>query len=129
MSTSVEWFEKVRQHEDVLERLVADYHPAAMMPRPSTPLLPITAPSAERARQEVANLVKGESNVSPRDRFRSALRHEDVESMYTVLNQTWFGVPESTGCWDLEGFSELVELLEDPPEEEEEVCDAVSHSD
>ena len=34
----------------------------------------------------------------------------------SLLNSAWFGVPESTQCWKLEGFKEAIDLLEDPPD-------------
>lgn len=32
----------------------------------------------------------------------------------------WFGVPESTSCWSIPGFGQAVDLLDDPPEDQED---------
>lgn len=36
------------------------------------------------------------------------------------MSETWFGVPESTLCWQIQGFKEACDLLDDPPETEDE---------
>jgi hypothetical protein len=39
--------------------------------------------------------------------------------MISLMNDTWFGVPESRSYIDkLSGYWEMVGLLEDPPEED-----------
>ncbi len=55
---------------------------------------------------------------SPLARFDDALACGDWETLWTLLNETWIGVPESTSCWSIRGFAEAVALLEDPPEDD-----------
>jgi len=43
---------------------------------------------------------------------------QDISKAMKLLNDAWFGVPESTDCWQIYGFKEAVDLLDDPPEEE-----------
>jgi hypothetical protein len=121
--TKQEWLEKATEHKDKLVDLIDNYHPAshAIHVKKSHDL-PITAPSAESASRIVREKInKEESGLAyPRDRFQSALAAGDWLTIYSLLNGAWFGVPESTACWQVRGFKEAVDLMEDLPEEEEE---------
>jgi hypothetical protein len=119
MKTSV-WLAQARQHKDVLASLVAQYHPGSATFAPAD--LPITASCPESAcrfvRKEIAEEFANHE-VGVRERFETAFEAGNVSEIYSLLNSAWFGVPESTSCWRIEGFSEAVGLLEDPPEEDE----------
>lgn len=124
--TISEWIDQAKTHRQVLVSLLENYHPA--MSRDETerlftqPHLPITAPLAEQACQAVRERIKTDAKfqaISPVARFYEALEASDVGTIMTLLNQAWFGVPESSNCWRIIGFSEACDLLEDPPEEEE----------
>lgn len=41
-------------------------------------------------------------------------------ALYAVLSCAWVNVPDTPACWDIKGFGEAVELLEDPPEDSPE---------
>lgn len=120
--TTKEWLEKAREHQAILTTFIADWHPA----RPSEKSLfgehyRITASIAETACVAVREKIKEEeiSKPAPVQRFLTALETDDVDEAYSLLNSAWFGVPESTSCWRIPGFSRAVDLLEDPPEPEE----------
>lgn len=110
------WLSLVQHNRDKLLSLIESYHPAS---NPRRVGLPITAPNAELAcenvRQSIAN--RERNRPSPTVRFSTAIDKGDVGEVMSLLNGAWFGVPESTSCWRLEGFKEAVDLLEDPPEE------------
>ncbi len=112
MMTQYEWIQYARDNKDVLEELIRAYHPALMTDKQ----LKITAPNAERACQVVRDKIKEETKYNPLEYFRVALSHNDIKKIYGILNSAWFGVPESTDCWRIEGFKEAVALLEDMPE-------------
>jgi hypothetical protein len=87
--------------------------------------LEITAPNAEVARQTVVKhmLMNGECQGDPVKRLEVALAVGNIGEINSILNRAWFGVPESTSCWNIRGFKEAVDLMDDPPEQEEEVTE------
>jgi hypothetical protein len=116
--TKQEWINQVHKHKDALLNLIESYHPASRVTKGHS-ALPITAPGAESACRVVREKIAAEEGnlAYPRDRFLNALAEDDWQEIDSLLNSAWFGVPESTSCWQIEGFSEAVDLIEDPPEE------------
>lgn len=122
-----EWIAKARQHREKLVRLVEEWHPASQgkgnirAARKKDLDLNITAPGAETAcavvRKQIA--AKERQMGTPVSRLEDAIERGDVKAVVSLLNAAWFGVPESTHCWGIVGFREAVELLEDPPEDED----------
>jgi hypothetical protein len=128
------WLTKAREHQVKLRQLIADYHPSARRPAAyqkeaviftdgdvvavDAPTMPITAPAAEQACQQVRTLIRKEEPIDPLIRWDNAIANGDVGEIDSLLNGAWFGVPESTSCWSIPGFSEAVELIEDPPDME-----------
>lgn len=113
------WLEKVRDNSDDLRDLIRYYHPSAgrCVTRPS---MPITAPNAEAACAVVRNQIATEQPSDPVLRFNAAVERGDVGEIMSLLEGAWFGVPESTACWNVRGFSVAVDLLDDPPSAEED---------
>ncbi len=102
----------------MLGSIISRHHPTANKLFGSG--LTITAPNAELVCAAVRkDIRKGIDAAIPiLNRFDSALKRNDADEIYNLLQETWFGVPESTDCWRIEGFSELVDLLDDPWEED-----------
>jgi hypothetical protein len=113
-----EWLEQCRQNGSVLLEVVGNYYPY----RGNEPhsIGPITAKSAQCVCDTIcASIINEESSsLDPSARFGVALERGDVAALSSMLSSTWFGVPESTSCWGVTGFKELVDLLDDPPEYE-----------
>jgi hypothetical protein len=63
-------------------------------------------------------IIAESGKMNPVAQFDSALAAGDIGQLMTLLNGAWFGVPESTECWGIEGFKIAVDLMDDPPEEE-----------
>ena len=121
--TRQEWIEAARKHEEVLRELLRKWHPrqetvATAQLRED---LVYSAPGAERACEVVRDAIRKEGEGQPKvlSQFTKALADGDVETLYGLLQQAWFGVPETTGCWKIVGFKEAVDLLDDIPEDEE----------
>jgi hypothetical protein len=76
----------------------------------------ITAPAAERACEEVRQRIKDQNDSDPLERFDTALEAGDWRTVYSLLDQAWFGVPETTSCWRIDGFTQAVDLMDDPPD-------------
>ena len=95
-----------------------NYHPGVMKAEQLSDF-EITAPGAEAAsvviRERIAAETKGRDILAEFDR---AVEREDIQALYSILNSAWFGVPESTSCWQIPGFKVAVSLLDDPPEPE-----------
>lgn len=115
--TRSRWLQQVSDHAGELRQLVGDYHPSTKRERPF-PVGPITAPGAEQACVEVREKIRNEESSDPVVRFDRALALGDIGELNTLLNGAWFGVPESTGCWSIPGFSIACDLMDDLPEEE-----------
>lgn len=107
--TMQEWWAELDKHWDKLLPIIQQYHPSrteSYEPGPSVIL-------AEHACENVRRKIRQEGPIGP----TFAKETRNYEMMSSILSGTWFGVPETTGCWDIEGFRELVSLLEDPPDE------------
>jgi hypothetical protein len=118
--TEKQWLEKVQENSAVLLAFVNDWHPTRLRERPRLPKpMPITAPNAENSRQLcVASILKeDEDPMSIPQRWQRATDLKDTNEFYSLMNAAWMGVPESTSCWNIEGFSMAANLLSDPPED------------
>lgn len=129
-----QWLQKVSDNAGVLRQLIADWHPSARRPAAiqresvlftdgdavavDAPSMPITAPNAERACQWIRQDIRAKEPADPLSRWDKALSDGDVGEIMSLLESTWFGVPESTDCWNIPGFAVAVNLLDDPPEME-----------
>lgn len=115
---TTDWLKQCRAHQTVLRSVVEQYYPTKNRRETS---MEITASRAEIACQNVRDIIiRRDGNVrvlKPEIRFDSALANNDAADLYDLLSSTWFGVPESTSCWDIVGFKELVDLLDEPPDE------------
>lgn len=115
--TKKEWIAKTKANLPDLRDLIARYHPSSKgFGGISLVGLPITAPGAEEACGNVRKAIAGDpKNLNPLLRFQEAIDKQDISTMYSILNDAWFGVPESTSCWRIRGFSIAVDLMEDVP--------------
>lgn len=112
--TEREWLDTATAHRAALAALLRAYHPANISAR--NPPMKITAVAAERACENVREDIRRNHEGDPVAQFDEAIKGGDVNTAMRLLDQAWFGVPESTSCWNIEGFKEAVDLLDDPPE-------------
>lgn len=119
MITEKEWIQQVKMNKDKLRILILTYHPNRnpLTARYATVNTPITAQGAELACASIRRTIQNKGDLAPEVRFDLALMQDDVEGIEIILNEVWFGVPESTSCWDIPGFKEAVNLLENLPGE------------
>jgi len=115
--TREDWLARFNQHKEVLTSFVAGWHPRSILyGKQENVELPITAPNAEIACEEAR------SQIGPVDVFKKwskAVQEQDADTLSQMLSSAWFGVPESTSCWQITGFKEAVDLLDDPIEYDE----------
>lgn len=115
---NAEWTAKAKASRDKLEKFVSDWHPRS--PKQASTKDTITAPVSETARHIVVEHVRKQEKPNPVERFRAALDAGNGMEVCNILNAAWFGVPETTACWSYTGFSEAVDLMEDPADDWQE---------
>ena len=113
METSA-WLAQVKEHQEKLRALVERYHPGCVQPRDKS--LTITAPNAESTSEMFRVRIKRSTKSDPITDWDNAIANSNYDKIFNLISSTWLGVPESTDCWSLRGFSEAVDLLEDPPD-------------
>jgi hypothetical protein len=113
--TEQEWLTQVDSAKDKLRYLLQHYHPAQIHQK-KYEKLPITANNAEQACEVVRDKIRKNWEGDPVKEFQDALDMRDCVKIYKLLGDAWFGVPESTSCWNITGFKEAVDLMDDPPE-------------
>lgn len=113
--TEQQWIEYAKTHKDKLITFIRDWHPSSNG-KVQYHELDITAKNAERACQIVRDKIQKEGKEkSPVEQFEFALASNDIQVINSILNSAWFGVPESTGCWNQVGFREAVNLMDELP--------------
>lgn len=113
-----EWMTEVKANQGLLREFISNYHPGMDTYRRKS--MNITAPNAERACQVVRSEIKRSTISNPLVDFDNAVKENNWGKINSLLNSAWFGVPESTSCWQIKGFSEAVALMEDIPDMEDE---------
>jgi len=108
-----EWLALACLERPALASLIRNYHPSNRKTAPKP--LKTSAPAAQAACNLICKKIAAESDQSPDIRFSNALALGDVAEIHNLLSDTWFGVPETTGCWKIRGFKVAVDLLDDPP--------------
>lgn len=109
--TAAEWWSLAESHRDNLRRLVLDFHPAAR----SVPKywdgkdFPITARNAESACLRVREEISREFDGDVGERFDALLKGREAK-LAVLLNETWFGIPESVSAHSIPGFGVLCDL-------------------
>lgn len=112
-----EWLGIVEENWDDLKDLVLGYHPRASYDPPE---MPITAPRAEAACEVIRKQIAEEGKPITWDDLERMKTEGDVSGLSSAFSASWFGIPESLGCWTVPGFRVLCDLLDDPVEEEED---------
>ncbi len=119
-----EWFAYATEHRQELIALLADFHPTNRLPgtRHSNASNDyhgdyITAPNAEAACVQVRRRIRDEQATEKPATIRlsEAIDNKEYHKVVSLLNDAWFGVPESRGSWGIIGFEQAVILLENPP--------------
>jgi hypothetical protein len=117
-STIQNWMERVRSNEEVLTDFISAWHPS----KRTQSNMVITAPRTEACCETVRNDIrtKQQDLAEPEVRFKQAITDNNVDVILGLLSDAWFGVPESKDCWTIPGFAVACDLMDDPPEIEDE---------
>lgn len=114
---TTEWLAATEASADDLRELLRIYHPINRASQYKGAPMSITAHGAEAACASVRADIVENSEGDPEMDFNDALADGNVGRLVKLLNEAWFGVPESTACWRIVGFKQAVDLLEDLPED------------
>jgi hypothetical protein len=121
-ATKEEWWDVLLIKHDALRNLVANFHPS--FARWSNPMK-ISAHGAEAACDMIREKIEHETKLDPLQAFDKAVKEKDGKTLLSLLNATWFGLPESMETHQLDGFGALCNLCSESyclglDEEEEE---------
>lgn len=105
--TAEQWWQLFEAYKTELRDLVCSYHPSYAR---RTPMMPITAPNAEMACDLVRERIESKTIDNPLECFDQFYEQKNGNALVSILNQTWFGVPESRDAHSLPGFGALCDL-------------------
>ena len=116
--TNQEWWALVDEHWDALFDCVEAFHPTTRDPSYCNDF-EITAPTPERACENVRDAIREEcrEGMSIGMRLKRAKADRDLASLMKLMNEAWFGAPESRDVYGVDGFRLLCHLCEEPPED------------
>lgn len=97
--TKQEWWEFVDTNWDDLKNLIETFHPA----RKNTPEMTITASRTEELRKVFAGEFTELADYEK-------MKEERDTKLANVLDETYWGIPESTDAWCFTGFGLLCDL-------------------
>lgn len=90
--TKDEWWALADYHKSGLMLLMAHYHPSQRRIHRH----PITAPLAERVCERIRDQIRYKTNADPLARAELSYAERSID-LLDLLNETWFGMPESMG--------------------------------
>lgn len=97
--TKDNWWKLVDENWENLKSLINMFHPANKF----TPKMTITANRVEKVRQ---SLIKKITSIPDYEK----LKNDRDPGLANVLESTYWGIPESTDCWNYPGFGILCDL-------------------
>lgn len=104
--TADQWWSLVNKYKEQLRNLTAEFHPSnARWAQPMN----ITAAAAEAVSESIREDIEREQQEDPLTSFDRMVAAKD-RTLARLLNQVWFGVPESRDAHDLTGFHLLCDL-------------------
>lgn len=110
--TAEEWWRSLEEHLDDVRSLIRQFHPTYHRVKN----LPITASVAEAVCEKVREGVRENYPEDPMVTFDLALTNKDGAIILQVLNQTWFGIPESRDAHSLPSFHAFCDLCSEGPD-------------
>lgn len=107
IKTPADWWAAFDANKDNLRGLISSFHPVCRNDEWADEF-PISAPGAEAACEQIRKGIT--SPLLPQMEFDDAATKRDATTLVKLLNQTWFGVPESYESRSLPGFFVLCDL-------------------
>jgi hypothetical protein len=105
IETEQDWWSAVKINKKILLNLILKYHPYYLNPHNHH----ITAQLAEEACQVIRDEIVKETEKDPECQFNEYLETQNGK-LASLLENTWFGMPESYESRCEEGFGVLCDL-------------------
>ncbi|MCK9458183.1 MAG: hypothetical protein M0R80_00710 [Proteobacteria bacterium] len=115
--TAEQWWTLVEQYHDELRELVSTFHPC----NHTYTDFAITAEVAEAICEQARAAIRAKDADDPIERFEQ-YRTEKNPKLASLLNETWFGMPESTEVRSYPGFGVLCNLCSEAYVLQEDDC-------
>jgi len=125
-TTKEEWWECVDELQDELIGCVRRFHPNVHNSYHPNRELVITAADAEAACEKIREEIRQNSVGDPVLLAKMYIADRDSR-LVSILNETWFGAPESSSVMSVPGFAVLCDLCSESYllyEDEEDVDSA-----
>lgn len=100
-------FNTIAENYDQLIGCIEKFHPTYAVDNSK---FIITAKKAEAVCNEIRKEIK---TVDPIGQFQIAYVKMDLPTMCRILNETWYGAPESRQVFNVPGFNILCDILSD----------------
>lgn len=104
------WIEKARKNSEVIRGIILAFHPYYDARKHSHK---ITANDAEKMCEFIRRRIKHETLYDPVAVFVDSLKKGDADTCWKILNEAWFGLPESLETRLIDGFSVFADLCEE----------------
>ena len=105
-----DWWNTFNKNIVNLRKLVEVYHPTSEPVKHTD--LHISTAGAEAAGEVVRNVIRSNAKQSGLEIFDAAAKSKDAPKLIRILNEAWFGLPESMSSHSLPGFGSLCDLCE-----------------
>lgn len=111
IDTKEDWWNLLSENKDKILDLIAKYHPLYQRQH----IMPITAERAEQVSQKIRKeIVENSKDVygnyeDPQRRFEALLKDKNSD-INTIINETYWGMPESWNVRSEPGFGVLCDL-------------------
>jgi hypothetical protein len=106
--TTDEWLALYEDNKEDIRRLIRDWHPALnTVPHRRDR---ITAPEAEQTCESIRQTIREMTTEDPLAALDRAVAARELPEAINIVNEAWFGIPESTDSRGLKGFFVLCEL-------------------
>lgn len=102
-----EWWECVEKNWENLKALIENFHPSSSLYSQNDLL--ITAAKAEHLCEQYREEIRKQVKEDPTKLAEGYMLRHDPK-LADILNETWFGMPESVEVRSYPGFNELCDL-------------------
>lgn len=108
--TAAEWWSLFDENKDAMRSMVLNFHPGVGPLQWAKKNENISAPDAEQFCVKVRAAIAKETVSDPMEDFDHFIVDRNGPAMASLFNSTWFGLPESMGSREVEGFGVLCDL-------------------
>ncbi len=111
---TTQWWDLFNKNKNDMVNLILAYHPAAYQEHH----MKISAPAAEYMCELIRNNIRKEKAEPIAIQVDKAIAFQDIDKLISLMNQAWFGMPESYEVRREPGFHVFCDLCEGIYDEE-----------